>query len=63
MERRRCRKCGDHISVARMRALPNVETCLDCSDARPIRAEDVVDGADVRDLCSSAAAGDRSDGR
>ncbi len=35
---RHCKKCGDEIHPKRVEILPNVTTCVNCSDAKPKRS-------------------------
>jgi hypothetical protein len=35
---RYCKKCGDEIHPKRVEILPNVSTCVKCSDAKPKRS-------------------------
>jgi hypothetical protein len=35
---RYCKKCGDEIHPKRVEILPNVSTCVSCSDAKPKRS-------------------------
>jgi hypothetical protein len=35
---RYCKKCGDEIHPKRVEILPNVSTCVGCSDAKPKRS-------------------------
>lgn len=35
---RYCKKCGDEIHPKRVEILPNVTTCVSCSDAKPKRS-------------------------
>lgn len=35
---RYCKKCGDEIHPKRVEILPNVTTCVGCSDAKPKRS-------------------------
>ena len=53
---RTCSRCGDKIPKGRLDAMPGVEYCVRCSDAKPRTLADVdVDGPDGADLAKVAA--------
>ena len=53
--KRKCKECGVNIRRERLAALPGVETCVDCSDEKPLTTADVViDGADPNDAVDSS---------
>lgn len=53
-----CSKCGIPIPFERTDALPNTETCVNCSTVKPLREDQVsIDGADLTDMIRSSTEG------
>lgn len=51
MKARICKTCHRPIPRERLQALPDTQTCIDHSDARPRTEADVdIDGADDQDM-------------
>jgi hypothetical protein len=61
VEIRKCKVCGARIPAGRIEAIPEVDTCVDHSEAVPIDVElDIVDTKDLLDSMQSTTRGDRS---
>lgn len=60
---RTCKVCGDPIPRGRLQALPDTDTCVRHSDAKPRTERDVyLDGPDASDMVKSVASPERDKG-